>query len=282
MYDLPPGRANQEQPARGPEMRILISNDDGVDAPGLAALYRACSPLGEVFVVAPAHEQSAGSHAVTLGRPITVREVSHPLFGRAFAVEGSPADCIRLGVAELVGQPVDFAACGINAGANLGVDTYYSGTVAAAREAAILGVPAVAVSQFVGGNVIGDWGDVPIDWDRAAALAGPVLTKLVARIGQAPRLWNVNLPTRAAAGRVVSVRVVPLCTGPMPIRYARADRDGDPSRRYQYTGAYTDRGIHPDTDVSVVFGGDVAVTPMRIGPTELSALDTLFPLTWPA
>jgi len=262
-------------------MRVLLSNDDGVDAPGLVALYRACRPLGEVWVVAPAREQSAGSHAVTLGRPITVREITHPQFGRAFAVDGTPADCIRLGFTELVGHPVDFVACGINAGANLGVDTYYSGTVAGAREAAILGVPAVAVSQFVGSNVT-DWQDVAIDWDRATALAGPVLASLAARAGTESRLWNVNLPMRTAAGRKVGVRVVPLCTGPMPIRYARADQDGDLTRQYRYTGVYTDRGTHPDTDVSVVFGGDVAVTPMRIGPTELSALDTPFPLTWPA
>jgi 5'-nucleotidase len=123
--------------------RILISNDDGVDAPGIAALKKALEPLGEVTVVAPDREQSASSHALTLKHPLRVTEVGE----RVFAVDGTPSDAVHLAINGFFnGEKFDMVASGINAGANMGDDITYSGTVSAAMEATLLGVPAFAVS----------------------------------------------------------------------------------------------------------------------------------------
>ena len=260
-------------------MHILICNDDGLDAPGLEALYRACRPLGRVSVVAPAAEQSTMSHTVSLRRPITVHRVRHDVFGPCFAVDGSPADCVRLGVVELLDEAVSFVASGINRGANLGVDTYYSGTVAGAREAAILGLPAVAVSQYVHRGI-------PVDWERAIALATPLLQQLVedreAPGGAAPlRWWNVNLPAPVPGRSAVAVRTVPHSTDPMVMEYARKGGQDDSSLQYEYTGPYAKRTARENTDVSVVFGGDVAITPIALAATEVAHLGVSFrlPLT---
>ncbi|UCG17444.1 MAG: 5'/3'-nucleotidase SurE [Phycisphaerales bacterium] len=260
-------------------MHILICNDDGLDAPGLEALYRACRPLGRVSVVAPAAEQSTTSHTVSLRRPITVRRVRHDVFGRCFAIDGSPADCVRLAVVELLDEAVGFVASGINRGANLGVDTYYSGTVAGAREAAILGLPAVAVSQYVHRGI-------PVDWERAIALAAPLLKQLAdggkaPDRAAAPRWWNVNLPAPVPGRSAVTVQTVPHSTDPMPMEFARKGEQDDSSLQYEYTGPYAKRVARENTDVSVVFGGDVAITPITVAATEVAYLDVSFRLPLP-
>jgi 5'-nucleotidase len=259
-------------------MHILLCNDDGLDSPGLAALHRACRSLGQVSVVAPATEQSTTGHSLTLRDPVRVREHLHPAFGRTFAVEGTPADCVRLAVAELVEPPVDLVASGINRGANLGVDVYYSGTVAGAREAAILGLPAVAVSQFVARGQ-------GVDWDRAAWLTERVLREWLSacgawnggRPGAGIRLWNVNLPVARPDKPELSVCVVPHSTDPMPNQYCRSAEDQPPS--YTYCGPYMERVARAGTDVATVFAGDIAVTPLSLGSTHEAALEVPLGLT---
>lgn len=127
-------------------MRFLLTNDDGIYAKGLAALYNALSTIAECVVVAPEVEQSAVGHAITISRPLMVREVKKNGNFFGYAVTGTPADCVKLGVKELSTGPVDLVVSGINRGANVGINVIYSGTVSAATEGLILGIPSVAVS----------------------------------------------------------------------------------------------------------------------------------------
>ena len=168
-------------------MNIVLTNDDGFDAPGLRAAFCALRELGTVHVVAPKTERSACSHAITLRRPIMVHPTKLDGLGTVLAVDGTPADCVRLAIAAIIDQPVDLVVSGINAGANAGVDTYYSGTVAGAREAALLGVPAVAVSQAIRSGV-------EIDWAAAADLTAHLVRELCNESLPGPGFWSVNLP----------------------------------------------------------------------------------------
>ena len=226
-------------------MRLLLTNDDGIDAPGLAALSQAAAPLGEVVVVAPHVCHSSGSHRVTTGAPIRLNRLA----GGRFAVEGTPADCVRIALSGLA-EPVDAVLAGINAGGNLGADVYLSGTVAAAREAALLGRPAVALSQYRRRGQ-------PFDWARAAAWAGGVLRDLLARPWQPGTLWNVNLPHLAPGDPDPDVVVCPLDPNPLPVRF---DRDGD---SFLYAGDYHNRPRRRGSDVDVCFAGRISVT--RLG-----------------
>src|SRR5678815_1341423 len=143
---------------------ILVTNDDGVHAPGLAALAQALDDLGEVWVVAPEREQSACGHALTLHRPVRVHQVAE----RRFAVNGTPSDCVNLGVLGFLPERPALVASGINHGSNLGDDVTYSGTVSAAMEGTLLRVPSIAVSLMEGGDV-----------DEAAAVARLVAMRVV-------------------------------------------------------------------------------------------------------
>ena len=206
-------------------MRILLTNDDGIRAPGLAALHRAAAALGELHVVAPSKARSACGHAVTFHRPIEVRpEVvrdesgSEPFAGHA--VGGTPADCVKVGLARLVPAPVDLVLSGINTGCNVGVHTIYSGTVAAAREGAIAGVAAIAVSLHIGRRDA-------IRWQRATEIAAEVLAALLAEPLRAGALLNVNIPILDDGAEPRGVRVVPASPGAMIDDYrGEADADG--------------------------------------------------------
>ena len=153
-------------------MRILVSNDDGIDAPGIHALATALEALGEVWTVAPAAEQSAKSHALTMHHPLRVSERGP----RRLAVDGTPADAVYLGLHQVVPGPVDIVVSGINRGANVADDTWYSGTVGAAREGAMCGLPGVAVSL----NVSSRTSDAERHWSTAAQLAVDVVRAVLA------------------------------------------------------------------------------------------------------
>ncbi|MCJ7821768.1 MAG: 5'/3'-nucleotidase SurE, partial [Armatimonadetes bacterium] len=127
-------------------MKILITNDDGIRAPGLTALHAALLPLGDVLVIAPERPRSACGHAITLHKPLRLMPVEMPDGSEGFAINGFPADCVALGVSDHLGGHPDLVVSGINLGPNLGVDMIYSGTVAAAREGAICGIPSIALS----------------------------------------------------------------------------------------------------------------------------------------
>jgi 5'-nucleotidase len=172
---------------------FLVTNDDGVDAAGIRALVSALKPLGDTFVVAPDREVSACAQSLTLSRPIDAREVEP----RVFAVDGTPADCVHLAIERLLPRRPDVVLSGINRGANLGEDVFYSGTVGGAREGVFYGVPALAVSLATRGGA---------DFAPAAAIAVR-LTRLVLERGlPGSTLLNVNVPQGEPSRAVVTVQ----------------------------------------------------------------------------
>lgn len=161
-------------------MTFLLTNDDGIDAPGLSALHQAMAGRG--VIVAPLQHHSGCSHQVTTHRPLQVEQRT-PI---KFAVDGTPVDCVRMAVNQLY-PALEFVLSGINAGGNLGADVYVSGTVAAVREAALHRIPGIAISHYIRQRR-------PINWKRATALATQVIDKLLQHPLEPGSFWNVNLP----------------------------------------------------------------------------------------
>jgi len=238
-------------------MNILITNDDGHDAQGLRAAYEAVKDLGTVFVVAPKQERSACSHQITLARSITVERRHDPLFGRSFAVDGTPADCVRLASAALVERPIHLVVSGINHGANAGVDTFYSGTVAGAREGSILGIRAIAVSQS-------RRMDTPPDWPAASRVTATLIRQLLDEELPAPGFWSINLPAPIPADAEKHVHRVPLAVHPMPMTFDRNDSDDGKSMEFGYGASYWLRDVTGPSDYSVIRDGGIAVTPVPL------------------
>jgi len=229
--------------------RIVLTNDDGIDAPGLAALERAAESLGgEVAVVAPEECHSGGGHRVTTHRPVAVREVGP---GR-YAVAGTPADCTRLALATIV-PGAGIVLSGINAGGNLGVDIHHSGTVAAAREAALHGRRAVAASQYRGRSAA-------IDWDRAAAWLVRALERIALEPCGPGEFWNVNFPDLPGA---VPWSEPPLVVCPVdPSPFALGFRDTPEG--WHWSADYHARPRLAGHDTAVCFGGAIALSRVRV------------------
>jgi 5'-nucleotidase len=236
---------------------ILVTNDDGYGVPGLSALEKALGALGNVTVVAPDREQSSASHALTLHRPLRVRN-HRP---RHYSVDGTPTDCVYLGIVNPLGEAPDLVVSGINRGLNVGDDVTYSGTVAAAFEAALLGVPAFAVSLDA---------DRGQDYAPAAALALE-LARLVLREGLPPdTILNVNVPG----------------SGPRGVRFTRQGKRTytksvverqDPRRGTYYWigGEPTLDTSHPDSDLAAVLEGYAAITPLKLDLTDTQTLERI-------
>ncbi|NOT02620.1 MAG: 5'/3'-nucleotidase SurE [Phycisphaerales bacterium] len=240
-------------------MHVLITNDDGYESPGLVALHDAVKDQHTVSVVAPSGERSVCGHAATLKGPIRVRAVDHPTMGLIFAVDGTPADCVRLAISTLLREPVDLVLSGINLGANVStIDVHSSGTVAAAREGAFNGIPSIAVSHLHRKTH-------PMDWSLSAQIVARLIPQLLGYRDRV-RLWNVNLPALPPGQRPSGVCIAPLSTDPIPLTYRVRDAD-DGSREYEYTGFFEGRVIRPGTDVAVVFGDQICVTPLNLDAT---------------
>ena len=246
-------------------MRILLSNDDGIFAPGLAAVHRALTTLGEVHVVAPESPQSAVAHGITLPGPIAVRRVHVPGAFHGHSVEGRPADCVKLAITELLDPPPDLVVSGINDGVNVGINVLYSGTVAAAAEGAVLGCPAVAVSLQRGPEQ---------DFSRAAAIALPIIRQLLGH-GLAPsQLININIPD-LAPGPPLGIRVVPQATSAFEDKFARhAAPDG---RDYYWLtgGDFQHVPGKVESDLDAIHDRFVAVTPLQFDLTQHALLEKL-------
>ena len=195
-------------------MELLITNDDGIDAPGIAALGVAAAGLGRARVVAPTQAVSGCGHSATTDRALRVERRSPT----SYAVNGTPADCVRIAFHEFE-TPVDWVLAGINRGGNLGVDVYYSGTVAAVREAALHGVPGIAVSHYHN-RPLSDQ-----DWERAVEWTIPVLERLIAKPPKPGSFWNVNLPsdptgsTGSKNNAGPEVIFCPLDPSPLPLSF---------------------------------------------------------------
>ncbi len=223
-------------------LTFLLTNDDGIEAEGLDALYQVAAALGRAVIVAPTDAHSGCSHRVTTDQPIRIeqREVNR------FALAGTPADCVRVGLHQLA-PDARWVLSGINAGGNLGADVHHSGTVAAVREAVLHGWPGVALSHYHKRGV-------PIDWGRAARLAIPILRDLVARPWEPGTFWNINLPHLAPGDPDPEVVFCPLDPTPLPLSFRR---DGE---YLHYDGDYHGRRRAPGADVDVCFSGKIAVT----------------------
>jgi len=255
-------------------LRILLTNDDGIEAPGIGALYAALAGLGEVTVVAPAEVQSAMSHAVTFHRPVEVRERSVELNGlssngvtgfEGYAVDGRPADCVKLAIEHLMGGRPDLVVSGMNAGANVGLNVLYSGTVAAAVEAAFIGLPSIAVSLHLGSKR-------DVKWNRAAALARGAIDRVLGGPMHGHTAMNINVPILDERDEPAGLVVVPVDTGPTVTTYEQT-RHEDGAVRYQVNSGLAFERMEPDTDVHALFGGYVTVTPLQFDLTGHGRLD---------
>lgn len=228
-------------------MKFLLSNDDGIDAPGLQALSNAARALGETVTVAPAGPQSGVSHAVTWDRAVRI----DPAGENRHALHGTPADCARLGLLRIA-PDARWVLSGINHGGNLGVDVHYSGTVAAVREAVLHGWPGIAFSHYHRRGM-------EFDWDRASRWVTPLIADLIARPIEPGVFYNVNLPHLLPEEADPEVVFCPLDSHPLPLSY-RHEGDGT----HYYDGDYQTRQRKRGADVDVCFGGSISVTVVRL------------------
>jgi 5'/3'-nucleotidase len=240
---------------------IFLTNDDGIHAPGLQVLSKSCRMLGAVTVVAPEHDNSAASHSLTMNRPLRVREIAD----NAYAINGTPTDCVTIGIGKILEQKPDLVISGINPGPNLGDDVSYSGTVSAAIESTMLGIPAMAVSLAAESD--------PLYYDTAAdisiRLANIILTQGLPK----DTLLNVNVPNaplHSIDGVVFTRRGRRL--------YEDAIKETfDPwGRKHYWIGGGTpsfDAGTN--TDSAAVSVNKISITPMHLDPTNYEALKLL-------
>ncbi len=248
-------------------MRILLTNDDGVYAPGLRAMRTELKKIGEVAVVAPVGEQSAVGHSITLLTPLIVQEVldesNEPM---GWAVEGRPADCVKLALMELLPEQPDLIISGINAGSNAGINVLYSGTVAAAIEGAFFHRTSIAVSLEYSKPK-------PLDFPRAAELARAVIEQILANPVGSGTLFNINIPS-FEKGPIKGVRVVPQNIAPYLETF---DRRTDPRGRVYFWSQpeFSCPEPHPDTDVTCLEEGYITVTPLQFNLTHAALLQKM-------
>ena len=222
-------------------MRILLTNDDGWDAPGLSALKTLAGQFGDVFVLAPRDPHSGAGHRVTTDGPLDLEETGP----REFTLTGTPVDCVRVAVTTLL-PDIDWVLAGINRGGNLGADIFMSGTVAAVREAALLGRPGIAISQYLRKGV-------PLDWDRSVELAQPVIEQLISEPRPGRGYWNVNLPHLDSNSSADVARCDP-DSEPLEVRFRQEGSS------FHYAGSYHARGRTPGRDVDRCFAGSITVS----------------------
>jgi 5'-nucleotidase len=254
-------------PDRGIDLenaRILVSNDDGIEAPGLKLLTKVARSLSrEVWVVAPEHEQSGASHSLTLHRPLRVRKVGP----RRYAVDGTPTDCVLLAVNSIMrGERPTLMLSGVNSGANLGEDVTYSGTVAAAMEATLLDVPSIAFSQHYADRDA-------IRWATAATYAPEVIRRLTSLSWPRNTLMNVNFPD-VEPDEVTGI--VATSQGKRKLGDNLSERIDPRGRAYFWIGPMRDEApTREGTDLRAVTEGKVSLTPICLDLTHTSALSSL-------
>jgi 5'-nucleotidase len=244
--------------------RVLISNDDGIHAPGLKVMeHIARAVCKEVWVVAPETEQSATGHSLTLRRPLRIHKVSD----QKYCVDGTPTDCILLAINEIMKDcPPDLVLSGVNRGGNLGEDITYSGTVAAAMEATLLGYPAIAMSQYFIDSQ-------RVKWSTAEHHGPEVLKKLCAHGWKKNTLMNVNFPDVISAS-VKSIEVATQGRRKIGDNLAEGiDPRGEP---YYWIGALRSQQVHSEgTDIYAVENGSISITPISLDFTDVETMNQL-------
>ena len=225
-------------------MTIILTNDDGIDAPGIIALQKAVAE--ETMVVAPNQQYSGCGHQVTTHRGMKLEKRDRA----KYALDGTPADCTRMAINQIA-RDTKLVLSGINAGGNLGTDVYISGTVAAVREAAIHGVRGIAISHWIKKPLT-------IDWERATLWTSRVLAELLPRPLPPGSFWNVNLPHLEPEQPEPKIVICEPSIASLPVNYRVEENI------YYYQGEYAKRDRTPGTDVDVCFGGNIAVTLIRL------------------
>ena len=222
-------------------MNLLLTNDDGIQAQGLEILRQSAISFGEVTMVAPKFEQSGVSHRLSFDRPVPIEKIG----SNRYQVDGTPGDCVRVAIATL-DTKFDWVLSGVNDGANLGVEIYYSGTIAAAREATMLGIPAIALSQYRRKY------SASFNWEGQVGGVSQVLEKLLSDNHSQGELVNVNFPdAEAAENRIVECQAD---MTPLPNSYAETEGG------YELSFKYNNRDRQSGMDVDVCFSGNISIT----------------------
>lgn len=227
-------------------MTLILTNDDGIDAPGIQALLKAVN-YKDAILAAPQNHLSGCGHQVTTTHSIYINRRSDT----EYAIGGTPADCVRLAIYTQISPNINWVLSGINAGGNMGVDSYISGTVAAVREAAMHGIPGIAISQYKKPGL-------EMDWEKSALRTSLVLAQLFELTLDSGCFWNVNLPHLPPGEPEPEIVFCQPCGKPLPINY-RIENNG-----YYYVGEYAKRERTPGTDVDVCFSGKIAVTQLGV------------------
>jgi len=245
-------------------MRFLLTNDDGIYARGLNALYAELSLEADCLIVAPEIEQSAVGHAITIFRPLTVRRATKNDKFLGYAVYGTPADCVKIGIKELSDQPVDLVVSGINRGANVGINIIYSGTVSAATEAVIMGVPALAVSLDTYKEA---------DYTFAAKFIRKIVRLFINNPALRNTAVNVNVPALPSE-KIRGVVVVRQGKGSI-IEHFEKRIDPRDNAYYWISGESPSEPEPKDTDVSALAAGFITITPIQYDLTRYDLVGTL-------
>ena len=244
---------------------ILLTNDDGVNSPGLLALKQAVAAVGQVVVFAPDHNWSAAGHGKTMHKPLRVLETTLADGDAALATNGGPADCVALAALGVIPRQPDLVISGINPGANMAQDMTYSGTVAAALEARISGIPAIAISLGKRTRDVADF--------RCAAHFAALLARKVLQTGQTDLLLNVNVPA-VPCSEIAGVEITRL--GRRIYRDVLVEREDPRGQKYYWIGGEPPTGVIEDgTDFAALAASRISVTPLQLDLTAHHALDEL-------
>lgn len=244
-------------------MRFLLTNDDGIYAKGLSALYRELSEEADCLIVAPEIEQSAVGHAITISRPLMVRNATKNGSFLGYAVCGTPADCVKIGIKELSDKPVDLVVSGINRGSNTGINVLYSGTVSAATEAVIMGVPAIAVS-------------IDTYKDADYTYAAQFVRKIVHLITNNPKLRNTAINVNIPALPPEKIKGLKVVRQGRKNIIEHFDKRIDPRENvYYWISSQTHSALEETDDVSALAAGFITITPIQYDLTRYDMLDTL-------
>jgi 5'-nucleotidase len=254
-------------------VHILVTNDDGITAPGLLALVQGLKPLGQVSVLAPDHNWSASGHVKTMHRPLRVKELLLADGTPAFASDGAPSDCVALALLGFIQEKIDLVVSGINPNANIGHDVTYSGTVTAAMEAAIGGVAGIAFSLHTPEEA-----QDSIDYSPAARVAKRVVATLMKNDLLDDLLLNVNIPYLSDD----QIKGIQITRQGLRVYRDRLDRRLDPrGKPYYWIGGDAPTAI-PDqgTDFAAIDQGFVSITPLHLDLTDYSCVEPLAKIQW--
>jgi 5'-nucleotidase len=254
-------------------MHILVTNDDGITAPGLLALAQEMRRVGRVSVLAPDRNWSASGHVKTMHRPLRVWDVLLSDGTAAFTSDGAPSDCVAVALLGYLGDKVDLVVSGINPNANIGHDVTYSGTVTAAMEAVIGGVPGIAVSLHSPENHLGE-----LDYAPAARVARDIVERLILKEMNAQTLLNVNVPYLTYS----EIKGIMVTRQGLRVYRDRLDKRTDPrGRPYYWIGGDSPTAV-PDegTDFGALAQGYVSITPLDLDLTDYPALESLADMKW--